>query len=304
MPVLILTSESNEPNALEALRRGAQHYLLKDRLTAQTLWTAIDLSRERLANVQALRQGRQELEERVAQRTEALQRSIDDLNGFTYSISHDMRSPLRAIDASCRILIEDLGPKLAPEDRSSLERQSRAALKLGALIDDLLKYAKLGRQSMSHAPFDLSALACDVAERLNQKGWIGEDVVYGVEPGMVADGDAAQIEIVLNILMENAAKYRRFGRVPTVRVGSETTGSGLAFRVEDDGIGFDMAYVDKLFKPFSRLHRDDEFSGTGIGLANARRIVERHGGTIWAEGVQGEGATFRFTFGTLELAPG
>jgi PAS domain S-box-containing protein len=234
----------------------------------------------------------EELEERVNHRTDALQKAVDELTGFSYSISHDMRGPIRAIISSSRVLLDDHGSDLNESAITELARQAAAAKKLGALVDDLLQYARLGHREPVRDQVDLSALARSVISRVSQPGWPCEDAEVEVEDGIVAYGDPALLEILLTILFENAGKYRRPGVTPKIRFGRQ----GERYFVADEGIGFEMKYVGKLFRPFERLHRDEEYPGTGIGLANARRIVERHGGRIWAEspGI-GHGATFWFT---------
>ncbi len=238
-----------------------------------------------------------ELEERVTQRTAALERAVDELTGFSYSISHDMRAPIRAIIASSRILLDDFADELSSEAVAVLKRQVAASQKLGALVDDLLQYARLGHSDPVRDCFDISAIATSVAERLSKPDWPCEGADFEIESGLSAHGDESMIEILLTILMENAGKYRRKGATPRIQFGRE----GGVYFVKDDGIGFDMNFVGKLFQPFQRLHRDEDYPGTGIGLANAKRIVERHGGRIWAEsqGV-GQGTILRFTLGREE----
>ncbi|AIE84435.1 PAS domain S-box protein [Fimbriimonas ginsengisoli] len=234
----------------------------------------------------------EQLEGRVRQRTDALQKAVDELTGFSYSISHDMRAPIRAIISSSHILLEDFGNELENDAREQLRRQATAAQKLGALVDDLLDYARLGHREPAKETFDLSALARAVADRLSQPDWSCAGAEFSIEPDMVAVGDATLLEILLTILFENSGKYRRSGSTPHIALRQK----GAEFTVSDDGIGFDMRYVAKLFRPFERLHRDEEYPGTGIGLANAKRIVERHGGKIWAESDgPGKGACFTFT---------
>jgi PAS domain S-box-containing protein len=231
----------------------------------------------------------EELERRVTERTAELEAANREMEGFTYSISHDLRAPLRAIVSSSRMLEEDFGPQLTPEANALLERQRSAALKMATLIEDLLNFSRIGRQEIRKRAIDLSALAADVVEEY------GEGCSVEVQPGMEFQGDPALIRLVLQNLIENACKYSPGGG--RVRVGTVQTDEGLAYFVADQGIGFDMQYAERIFRPFERLHRDGEFEGTGIGLANVRRIVERHGGKVWAESTPGQGSTFYFTGG-------
>jgi PAS domain S-box-containing protein len=223
------------------------------------------------------------LEARVQQRTVDLEDAVKELEGFTYTVSHDLRGPLRAISAASMILREDFGELLPPEAQRHLLRQAEAAKKMGTLIDDLLKLSRLGRQEMAPAEFDLGGMALDVAREL------GAADRMEVEPNLVAFGDDRLVRFVLLNLIENALKFSPEGS--PIRVGRK----GDAFFVSDEGIGFEPQYADKVFKPFERLVRDEEYPGTGIGLANAHRIVKRHGGRIWADAEPGKGATFYFT---------
>lgn len=289
-----LTNAGVEAAAVAALQAGAQDFVSKDALTPESVWRAVDnaiervrMTRELAESERRLRAVSADLERRVEARTADLREAVDELSGFTYSISHDLRAPIRAIVSSSRILIEDYAHELSPEARAELDRQAEAGQKLGRLVDDLLEYARLGGDRLRRTPVDLSALARAVASNV-------DDASVEVEPNLEAVVDPAMLEIVFTILFENAAKYRRPATCAHVSFARE----GEAYRVRDDGIGFDMKFVDKLFRPFERLHRDQEYKGTGIGLANARRIVERHGGRIWAESSPGEGATFWFTLGS------
>jgi len=296
-----LTNAGVEAAAVAALQAGAQDFVSKDGLTMEGVWRAVENAIERVGLVRALAESERryrslstDLERRVEKRTEDLQKAMDELSGFTYAVSHDLRAPIRAIVSSSRILIEDHADALSSDIRAELDRQAAAGEKLGRLVDDLLSYARLGGERMQRVPIDVTALAKDVAVRLGAPGWNAEGAEFTIEEGLRAFGDPSMVEIVLTILFDNAGKYRRPGTRPTVALSSDGEGG---FCVRDDGIGFDMKFVDRLFRPFERLHRDQDYPGTGIGLANARRIVERHGGRIEAESKPGEGTTFCFTLG-------
>jgi signal transduction histidine kinase len=211
------------------------------------------------------------------------------MEGFTYSVAHDLRAPLRAIISTSRILIEEAGGKLDPEDRRLLERQAHNANRLGTLIDDLLKMSRISREEMRLEPFDLSALAEGLAREMERDGRAGAGQIV-VQPGLNARGDSRLIRLALQNLFENAAKFSPGGG--SIHVGRVADG---AYYVRDSGIGFDMQFVNRLFRPFERLVSDDQFSGTGIGLANVNRVIQRHGGRVWAESELGKGATFFFT---------
>jgi PAS domain S-box-containing protein len=233
------------------------------------------------------------LEARVAMRTNELTRANQELESFAYSVSHDLRAPLRAIDGFSRILAERYGDRLDEAGQGYLARVRRAAARMGELIDAMLQLSRLSRSALKVEPVDLSRTASEVLEEL-QLTDPSRNVVATVQPGLVAEGDAALLRNLLQNLLGNAWKFTHGGE--PARIGFGRTHAG-EFYVRDNGAGFAQDYVDKLFRPFQRLHTEEHFAGHGIGLATVRRIVERHGGTIRAEGVVGEGATFYFTLG-------
>lgn len=231
----------------------------------------------------------QDLQEMVAERTQELREAVEEAERFNYSVSHDLRTPLRAISMTSHILLEEAGSDLTAPHRDLLERQAHNARRLGGLIDGLLRLSRLGRVAMTPTRLDLTALACAVADEITCAQ--EHPCLIEVQSGLTAEGDAHLVRLVLANLMENACKFSH-GR-GVVRVGRR----GDAFFVSDEGVGFDMKHAAKLFEPFERLVHDDEFPGTGIGLANVERIVRRHGGHVWAESAPGNGATFYFTLG-------
>jgi PAS domain S-box-containing protein len=235
-----------------------------------------------------------ELEQKVSDRTKQLTDTIRELESFSYSISHDLRAPLRSIDGFSQAVIDDYGPDLSPDAHGHLQRIRAAAQRMARLIDDLLDLSRLTRKDLSREPVNLSGLAQAVAEELRRRESARQAEIT-IAPGLSGYGDAALLRAVLQNLLENAWKFtsRRdlarieFGRLPQ-------TGENIFF-VRDNGVGFDMAHAGKLFGPFQRLHDPHEFSGTGIGLATVQRIIQRHGGRVWAEGAVDQGATFYFT---------
>lgn len=238
-----------------------------------------------------------ELEVRVDERTKALRDAVEDLEGFCYSVSHDLRAPMRSLSANSRILLEDFSEGLAPEAQRHLERMAAAGSKMGDLIDDLLQFSRLGRTKLTVREIKLSDIAEQIATQLkaHYPAWRGE---FQIEPELSAFGDPSILTIVLQNLLENAVKYSDKVESPRVEFGADCTESERIFYVRDNGIGFDMQYSAKIYQPFERLHRDEDYPGTGIGLANSRRIIIRHGGRLWAEAEVGKGATFFFTLGT------
>lgn len=231
----------------------------------------------------------QELEQKVQERTANLLSANERLQGFTYHVSHDLRAPLRAIVSTSRIIQDDFGGQLPAEVNRLLNRQAEAANKLGQLVDDLLKLSRLSRQEMVRQSVDLSQIAKDASgEALSTHPYT--EVQVEVAEGLTALADPRLLRLALLNLIENGIKYSPHGG--TVRVGQREDG---AYFVSDEGIGMEGQYLERIFEPFQRLHRDEEFKGTGIGLANVRQVVERHGGRIWAESEKGRGSAFLFT---------
>jgi PAS domain S-box-containing protein len=245
------------------------------------------------------------LEERVRQRTEELEAANRELEAFSYSVSHDLRAPLRAIDGYSGALVEDFGAILPDEARRYLGEVRGAAQRMGNLIDDLLAFSRLGRQTLARRPVDTAML---VRETLAELTGEASDRAIELHIGALDDcvGDPALLKQVWVNLLSNALKYTR-GRAPAiVDIGCDHVADEVVYYVRDNGAGFDMRYAHKLFRVFQRLHRADEFEGTGVGLAIVKRIVDRHGGHISVDAAIDAGATFRFTLGaaeTGEMAP-
>ena len=234
--------------------------------------------------------------ERASEDLEDANRELEgtnrELEAFSYSVSHDLRAPLRTIDGFSQILAEDYADRLDDEGLDYLARVRTASRHMAELIDDLLDLSRVGRRPLKRERVDLSALAAGIADDL-KRSEPARDVDFVVEEGVVARGDVGLLKVALENLIGNAWKFTAREQKATIRFGA----SGGAFYVYDDGAGFDAAYKHKLFGAFQRLHGPEEFEGTGIGLATVARIVHRHGGKVWAEGAVGEGATFCFTLG-------
>jgi PAS domain S-box-containing protein len=237
-----------------------------------------------------------ELEQRVAERTAQLEAANKELEAFSYSISHDLRAPLRAVNGFAGIVLEDFGPQLPEECRGYLERIRAGALRMGVLIDDLLAFSRLSRQSVNRQSVDTIKLVQNVMDELKpQRDGRQIEIKIGELPA--CHGDPALLKQIWVNLISNAIKYTR-GREPgIVEIGCARENNEDVFLVRDNGAGFDMKYANKLFGVFQRLHRADEFEGTGVGLAIVQRIVHRHGGRIWAQAEVNRGATFYFTIG-------
>jgi len=226
--------------------------------------------------------------------TRQLSDANKELESFSYSVSHDLRAPLRAIDGFSQILVEDYGDKLDENGQHQLDVIQGSARQMGQLIDDLLAFSRLGRKGMSMSEIDMGVLAQEVFEQL-QLGTPGRAVKLKVDTLPSAYGDRAMIREVLVNFSSNAMKFTRPGKAPVIEVTGRVDGDENVYSVKDKGVGFDMKYVDKLFQVFQRLHSAEEYEGTGIGLALVQRIIRRHGGRVWAEGKVNKGATFYFS---------
>ena len=242
----------------------------------------------------SLERARDELERRVEQRTSELTLANKELESFSYSVSHDLRAPLRSIDGFSLALWEDYSDKLDSQAKDFLTRIRFATKRMGTLIDDLLNLSRMARMHMKNERVDLSALVRSIVGEL-QKSEPQRSVSFIVDEGLEVQGDPHLLRVVLDNLLANSWKYT--SRHPNARIEfrrGRTNGCTTYF-VRDDGAGFDAKYADKLFGAFQRLHGTDEFPGTGVGLATVQRIIHRHGGRIWAEGAVEKGATFYFT---------
>jgi PAS domain S-box-containing protein len=249
---------------------------------------------ERKRAEEEVRRLNEELEERVRHRTSELEASTRELDAFAYSVSHDLRAPLRSLAGFSEVLLEDYGDRLDATGQGYLGRIEANAARMARMIDDLLDLSRATRVELRRERVDVSNVARDVLEELRDAA-PDRDVQAAVADNLIASGDPHLIRLILHNLLGNAWKFTARRSPAVIRVDSIIRHDTPVFTVSDNGAGFDMRYVAKLFDPFQRLHSTTDFEGTGIGLAIVHRIVSRHGGRIWAESEPGQGATFFFT---------
>jgi light-regulated signal transduction histidine kinase (bacteriophytochrome) len=253
----------------------------------------VDVTAQKQAE-QAIQQMNEQLERRVAERTAQLSAANRELESFAYSVSHDLRAPLRSIDGFSRILVEEYAVGLQPTARDYLQRVRNASQRMGQLIDDLLSLSRVTRSELKRVRTDMSAIAEAIIQEFRVES-PERSVDVSIHPGMQCLADPSLMRIALQNLLGNAWKFTSKQPSASIEFGALTQRNKMVYYVRDDGAGFDMGHAGKLFGAFQRLHSPREFEGTGVGLATVSRIIDRHGGTVWAESTLGKGATFYFT---------
>jgi two-component system sensor histidine kinase/response regulator len=273
---------------VEIFFNGQRHFITADRLQILNLL---------LSTYEAAIERNHELtrtKDELRATNVSLEAANKELEAFSYSVSHDLRAPLRAIEGFSRILVEEHAPKLDDTARNLLQRSQNACQRMGQLIDDLLNLSRLSYGEMRRDSTDLSALARSIFAELHNRE-PGRNVTFQVAEGTVVNGDARLLRVALENLLGNAWKFTSKRSDAVIEFGTTSQDGERVYYVRDNGAGFDMAYADQLFGAFRRLHSTDEFPGTGVGLATVRRVINRHGGRIWAKSVIENGATFYFT---------
>jgi PAS domain S-box-containing protein len=284
--IKVKTGEYRWMRSQAVARKGADDQILRWYGTTEDIHERKSAVHALLESEERYRSLAESLELLVQERTSELEAAYREQESFSYSVSHDLRAPLRSIVSSARILDEDYGSNLPDEAKLMLDRQAHAALRLAHLIDDLLELSRVGRKELTKTNVDVTELFTIVSTSIEKP----ETLRFSIEQNLRANGDARLLQLLAQNLVENAVKFSPNGGL--VRIGRSPEDG--AFFISDQGVGFRQEYSAKLFLPFHRLHTDEEFPGTGIGLASVKRIVERHGGRIWAEGEVGKGATFYF----------
>ena len=280
LPLFVLLSGL----AISLMLFGVTWMLAHSRIQAQHVGLQLEAANRQLENTN------RDLEETNRE----LEGANRELEAFSYSVSHDLRSPLRSIEGFAQILLEDHAQGLDEEARGYLRRVRAASRRMALLIDDLLDLSRVTRSSLTRQMVDLSALAREIAAEI-EKSQPDRSVRFVIADGLAVRGDPRLLRVLLENLLGNAFKFTQREREATIEFGAVTRDGGVAYYVRDNGVGFDEAYATKLFGAFQRLHGSEDFEGTGIGLATVQRIVQRHGGKAWAEGAVGKGATFFFT---------
>jgi two-component system, sensor histidine kinase and response regulator len=305
-PILFLTAaDTSQTQAVRGYAVGAVDYLVKPvvpEFVRSKVAVFVELAkknellRRQAALLAQSEQAALELAETRAELVRELEHKNRELESFSYAVSHDLRAPLRRIDSFSRAVLESQGKRLDDEGRKFLSRVREASQQMSQLIDDVLYLSRVTRTELRDQEVDLSEVAELVVSRL-QEGQPNRPVEVKIRPGVVVTGDGQLLKIALENLLQNAWKFTGKQADPRIEFGVTQTSGEPTYFIRDNGAGFEMTYAARLFGPFQRLHSQQEFPGSGIGLATVQRIIHRHGGKVWAEGLVGQGATFYFTLG-------
>jgi signal transduction histidine kinase len=299
VPFICISGTVGEETAVELLKKGAVDYILKDRLVRlpSAIQRALDEAKEKEARKRAekdLFSLNVQLEQRIVERTTQLEAANKELEAFSYSVSHDLRAPLRAVDGFSKFVLEDYENKLDAEGKRLLNLIRSNIQKMDQLITDLLALSRVARSDMNFSGIDMTQMAISMFNEIAAPD-VSDKMSLKVDPLPEAYADPTYIRQVWANLIANAIKFSSKEKKPSVKICGRTENGFNVYYVKDNGVGFNPEYAHKLFGVFQRLHKSDDFEGTGVGLAIVQRIIHRHGGKVWAEGAEGKGATFYFS---------
>lgn len=300
--VNILDDFNSEKFRMEASQRALLNILDDFDVESAKVKNANELLTSEISERKRAEEGIRVLNENLERRSAELEATNKELEAFTYSVSHDLRSPLRHIDGFSKLLLEEDNAGLSEESRRFLSRIREGTQRMGQLVDDLLNLGRVGRSALSLQVTGLRSLADEALRELKGET-AGREIEWKLQPLPFVECDPALMKQVFVNLLSNAAKYTRPRERAVIEVGARQENGAPVIFVRDNGVGFSMKYADKLFGVFQRLHRPEDFEGTGVGLATVQRIVRKHGGRIWAEAELDRGATFYFTLGNAEKQP-
>lgn len=292
MPIVIMTSITDEELALQALHLGAQDYLIKGQVDRNILQRAFSYAIERKKLVEEVKGLNNELKKRALE----LEAANRELESFSYSLSHDLRAPLRSLNAYSQIFLNEYGDKIDGQGRDYIEKIKKSSLKMSDLINDIQKLFHIRNSKLNLTNISLSKIVLAIADKFKEYE-PERKVSFKIKEEVFVNGDQSFLEIAFENILENAWKFTSKEPEGKIEFGVTEENGKIIYFIKDNGIGFDMKYADDVFKPFRRLHEDHNFPGTGIGLSIVERIISCHSGHIWAESEQGKGTTLYFTLG-------
>ncbi len=293
----ISTDDSNTVTHICSLYVEQSEQIKAQKTIKQQHRELLKLNHELQSKIDEIASMNDNLELKIIERTRSLEELNSDLKSFNYSVSHDLRTPLRSIEGFIQVILEDYGGNFNEEAKGYFNRVSAASQRMGLLIDDMLSLSRLGLHTLRISSVNLSYIAEEITQQLKNNEPERETQI-NIEQNMIVDGDQGLLRIMLENLIGNAWKYSQYKNIICIEFGSQLFNKETQYYIRDKGAGFDTRYENKLFSPFQRLHTQEEFEGTGIGLATVSRVLQRHGGRIWAESTINEGASFFFTLGS------
>jgi signal transduction histidine kinase len=304
VPFICISGTVGEETAVELLKKGAVDYILKDRLVRlpSTVQRALDEAKEKKARQRAEKELvslNTQLEQRVIERTTQLEAANKELEAFAYSVSHDLRAPLRAVDGFSKFILEDYENKLDSEGKRLLKLIRSNTQKMDQLISDLLALSRVTRSELNFSGIDMTQMAISMFNESSSQD-VPDKISLTIDPLPEAYADPTYMKQVWVNLITNAIKFSSKEKKPVINICGYTKDRVNVYYVKDNGVGFNPEYTHKLFCVFQRLHKSDDFEGTGVGLAIIQRIIHRHGGKVWAEGEEGKGATFYFSLPVMK----